>query len=43
MNFDIFDNHFLVVYLYPNIIEVYEIQMHIYLDFRMRLPLYKAF
>ena len=40
INFDVFDNYFLLVYRSDNIIDVYTIEMYIYISYKMRLPLY---
>lgn len=41
VNFDIFDNKYYVVYRGNNIVDVYVIEMYLYLTYKMRLPLYK--
>jgi hypothetical protein len=43
VNFDIFDNKYYVVYRGTNIIEIYDIEMYLYLNYRMRLPLYQQY
>ncbi len=43
INFDIFDNKYYVVYRGNNIIDIYEIEMYLYLTYKMRLPLYKQY
>lgn len=43
VNFDVFDNQYFLIYRENNIIEVYSIDMYIYLSYRMRLPLYKTY
>lgn len=42
-NFDVFGNKYFVMYRDDNIIEVYTIDMYIYLSYKMRLPLYEDF
>lgn len=37
---DIFDSKYFILYYDANIIEVYTIEMQIYLVYKMRLPLY---
>lgn len=43
INFDVFDNKYYVVYRGTNIIDVYVIESYLYLDYKMRLPLYKQY
>jgi hypothetical protein len=40
LNFDIFEGKYFIVYREESIVEVYIIEMYIYLSFKMRLPLY---
>ena len=41
VNFDVYDNEYLLIYRENNIIDVFTIDMYIYLQYKMRLPLYK--
>jgi hypothetical protein len=43
INFDVFDNKYYVVYRGTNIIDVYVIESYLYLNYKMRLPLYKQY
>lgn len=43
VNFDIFDNKYFVVFRGTNIVDVYKIEMYLYLNYQMRLPLYKQY
>ena len=43
MNFDCFDSKYFLVYRGKNIIDVYTLDLQVYLKYRMRLPLYKDF
>ena len=43
INFDIFDRKYFVVYRESNVIEIYTIDMYIYLSYKMRLPLYREY
>ena len=43
VSFDIFDRKYFVVYRESNVIEIYTIDMYIYLSYKMRLPLYREY
>ena len=43
VNFDVYDNEYLLIYRENNIIDVFTIDMYIYLQYKMRLPLYKQY
>lgn len=40
VNFDIFDGKYFIAYREQNIIDVFTIELHLYLKYKMRLPLY---
>ena len=43
INFVVFENKYYVVYRGTNIIDVYVIESYLYLNYKMRLPLYKQY
>lgn len=42
-DFDIYDDKFMLIYLEPNTIQVWEISHFIYLQYKLTLPLYAKY